>query len=57
MKFKFRLLKTIDVAGLQILDPVIRLFYREDPPTQLRQIDMFIVIPTLTFIAFLLAWN
>ncbi|HEX9785554.1 MAG TPA: ABC transporter permease [Opitutaceae bacterium] len=57
MKFKFRLLKAIDVAGLQILDPVIRLFYREDPPTQLRRIGMFIVIPTLTFIAFLLAWN
>ena len=57
MQFKYKLLKAIDVAGLQILDPVIRLIYREEPKVQLKRIGLFIVIPTLTFIAFLGLWS
>jgi nitrate/nitrite transport system permease protein len=56
MQFKYRLLKAIDVAGLQILDPVIRLIYREEPKVQLKRIGLYIVIPTLTFIAFIGIW-
>ncbi|BET65133.1 hypothetical protein ASA1KI_00510 [Opitutales bacterium ASA1] len=57
MKLKFRLLKAIDVAGLQILDPVVRLCWREDPPAQIRRILLFIGIPALTFALFLVAWD
>ncbi|HTJ78150.1 MAG TPA: ABC transporter permease subunit [Rariglobus sp.] len=56
MQFKYRLLKAIDIAGLQILDPVVRLAYREEPKVQLKRIGLFIVIPTLTFIAFIGLW-
>lgn len=56
MKIKYRILKVIDVAGLQILDPVVRLCYREDPPTQLRRIGLFIVVPVITFAVFLGLW-
>lgn len=57
MQFKYRLLKAIDVAGLQILDPVVRLLCREEPKVQLKRIGLFIVIPTLTFLAFLGVWS
>lgn len=56
MSFKYRLLKAIDVAGLQILDPVIRLCYTEEPKVQLKRIGLYIVIPTLTFLAFVGMW-
>ncbi len=56
MSFKYRLLKAIDVAGLQILDPVIRLCYAEEPKVQLKRIGLYIVIPTLTFMAFIGLW-
>lgn len=57
MSFKYRLLKAIDVAGLQILDPVVRLCYAEEPKVQLKRIGLFIVIPTATFVAFLGLWG
>lgn len=57
MEIKYRILKAIDVAGLQILDPVVRLCYREQPREQLRKIGLFIVIPVLTFAGFMIAWD
>lgn len=56
MKLKYRILKVIDVAGLQILDPIVRLCYREDPPVQLRRIGLYIVVPVVTFVVFLGLW-
>lgn len=56
MKIKYRILRTIDVAGLQILDPVVRLCFAEEPRVQLRRIGQFIVIPTITFLLFLGVW-
>ncbi len=54
---KFKILKAIDVAGLQMLDPVVRLFYGETPREQLRKIVLFIVIPVLTIILSVLLWS
>lgn len=57
MSFKYRLLKAIDVTGLQIIDPIIRLIYREEPKLQLKRIWLYIIIPTLTFLAFIGVWG
>lgn len=54
---KFKILKAIDIAGLQIFDPVVRLIYGEAPMVQLRKIVLFIGVPILMFIAFLIVWN
>lgn len=56
MKIKYRILKTIDIAGLQIIDPVVRLCFGEEPRVQVRRIGLFIVVPTITFLIFLGAW-
>ncbi|KAF0093926.1 MAG: nitrate/nitrite transport system permease protein [Puniceicoccaceae bacterium 5H] len=56
MAFKYKLLKAIDVAGLQVFDPVVRLCYGEEPKLQLRRIGLFIVIPLLTLAAFVALW-
>jgi len=57
MKLKFKVLKALDIAGLQILDPVVRLCCGEDPRAQLRRIGLYIGVPAATFALFLLAWN
>ena len=54
---KYRILKTLDVAGLKVLDPVVRLCYGEEPRKQLRDIGLYIVVPVFTFCLFMLAWN
>lgn len=54
---KYKLLKLLDTAGLQVLDPIVRLCAGEDPPAQLRKIGLFIGIPLLTFLVFLWFWN
>lgn len=54
---KYKILRGLDIAGLQVFDPVVRLCYGEDPSTQLKKIGQFIVIPALTFGLFLLFWN
>ena len=53
---KYKILKLLDICGLNFLAPIVRLFYREDPREQVRQIGLFIVIPVITFGVFLAAW-
>ncbi|HEV7283105.1 MAG TPA: ABC transporter permease [Pirellulaceae bacterium] len=50
------LLKAVDLAALNALDPVVRLTFGEDPPTQLRKIARFVVVPIAAFAAFLGIW-
>lgn len=54
---KFKILKALDVAGLQVFDPIVRLAYGEQPKEQLRRIGLFIGVPVLTFAAFLAIWS
>lgn len=54
---KYKILKALDIAGLKVFDPIVRLAYREEPAEQVRKIILFIVIPTITFMAFLVAWS
>src|SRR5687768_242260 len=50
------LLKAVDLAALNALDPVVRLAFGEDPQTQLRKIARFVVVPIAAFFAFLGIW-
>ncbi|MCF3649504.1 ABC transporter permease [Synoicihabitans lomoniglobus] len=54
---KYKILKGLDLAGLQVFDPVVRLCYGEEPQAQLRKIGQFIVIPVITFLLFLMFWD
>lgn len=54
---KYRILKVLDIAGLKVLEPCVRLCYGEKPREQLRKILLFILIPAATFGVFLAAWT
>jgi nitrate/nitrite transport system permease protein len=54
--FKNGLLKVIDVSGLTFLSPIVRLIYGEEPSKQLKDIFAYIVIPTVTFLLFVMVW-
>jgi len=54
---KFKILKALDIAGLQVFDPVVRLVCGENPPEQLRKIILFIGVPIITFAVFLAVWT
>ena len=53
---KYKILKALDIAGLQVFDPIVRLCYREEPRAQLKKIGQFIVIPVATFALFIAFW-
>ncbi|MFT5525909.1 MAG: nitrate/nitrite transport system permease protein [Pirellulaceae bacterium] len=54
---KYKILKTLDIAGLKVFEPVVRLCYGENPKKQLREIGIYIVFPILTFAVFVAAWT
>jgi nitrate/nitrite transport system permease protein len=56
-KFKYKLLRLIDICGLAFLDPVVRLCYGEEPQKQVREIGKIIVVPAIAFTAFIIAWS
>lgn len=57
MTAKYKILKCIDISGMNFLSPVVRLATGEDPSKQLREIGKFIVVPVFAFMAFLLLWS
>ncbi|HCS53601.1 ABC transporter permease subunit [Rubinisphaera sp.] len=56
-RFKYSLLKIINISGLTFLEPVVRLCYGEEPRLQLKKIGRFIVIPAVTFMIFIWMWS
>ncbi len=54
--FKYRLVKAVDVAGLNFLTPVVRLCFGEEPRKQLKDIGLYIVIPIVAMLFGVLAW-
>lgn len=54
---KYKILKAIDIAGLNFLSPIVRLVAGENPPKQLREIGRFILVPILAFAAFIWLWS
>ncbi|MEO1857516.1 MAG: ABC transporter permease [Rubritalea sp.] len=56
-RFKYALLKAIDLSGMTFLSPVVRLCYGEDPKLQLQKIGQWIIVPAVGVIAFLFLWH
>ena len=52
-KFKYRILRFLDVTGFTVLDPIVRLCFGEEPKKQVEAIFKFLIIPIL-FLAFCL---
>ncbi|TWT89775.1 Bicarbonate transport system permease protein CmpB [Pseudobythopirellula maris] len=53
---KYKLIKAIDIAGLNFLTPVVLLCYGEERDKQIKKIGQYIVVPLLAIAAFVLAW-
>ena len=47
---KYTILKALDVAGLKVLEPIVRLVCGEEPQVQIKKIGLFILIPITTFL-------
>ena len=56
-KFKYTLLKAIDLSGMTFLSPVVRLCYGEEPKVQLQKIGQWILVPIAGVLAFLFLWH
>ena len=56
-RFKFGLLKVIDISGFKVFDPVIRLLFREEPRKQLGDIGRFLVTPIIFVVLCLVLWT
>ena len=54
---KYRIIRILDIAGLRVFEPVVRLFAGEEPFVQLKKIGLFLLIPVATFFAFLAGWS
>ena len=54
---KYKIIRVLDVAGLKVLEPIVRLLWLEEPQVQLRKIGLFICVPIITFMLFLGAWS
>lgn len=56
-KFKYGLLKIVDVSGFKILDPWIRLAFGEEPKKQVSEIGWYMVLPILFVAVCLMSWH
>lgn len=54
---KYKLIKALDLAGLNVFEPVVKLAYMDEPQEQIKKIFFFIIIPIIAFLVFLGAWN
>src|SRR3990167_5322774 len=54
---KTKILQAVEFAGLGWFSPLIRLANGEDPKEQMRVMGSLILVPVLTFGAFLLGWS
>ncbi|QNN23208.1 ABC transporter permease subunit [Planctomycetales bacterium ZRK34] len=54
---KYKILKALDVAGLKVFEPIVRLCYGEEPRVQVVKIGKFIVVPVIVFCIFLGLWG
>ena len=56
-KFKYGLLKAVDVSGFKVFDPVIRLAFGEEPKKQAGQIVRFLITPIVFIFVCLFLWT
>lgn len=56
-RFKYGLLKAVDVSGFKVLDPLIRLIFREEPRKQSINILKFMITPIVFVLCCFWIWN
>ena len=56
-KFKYGLLKTIDISGFKVFDPVVRLLFAEEPKKQIQDIAKFMILPIIFCLVCLFIWD
>lgn len=56
-KFKYGLLKLIDVSGFKVFDPVVRLIFGEEPRKQAGEVVKYLVTPILFVLLCLGLWT
>ncbi|MEZ6128634.1 MAG: ABC transporter permease subunit [Planctomycetaceae bacterium] len=56
-KLKYGLLKAIDVSGFRVLDPVVRLFFGEEPKKQAADVFKYLITPIAFVVLCLAAWT
>ena len=56
-KTKYSLLKIIDVSGFKVFDPVVRLFFGEEPRKQVGEITRYMIAPIIFVCCCMLLWN
>jgi nitrate/nitrite transport system permease protein len=57
MAVKENVIRGLDLAGLKVFEPFVRLLYRDDPQQQVRQILLYVFVPVLSFGLFLMIWT
>ena len=53
---KYKIIKAIDVAGLNFLTPIVLLCCGDEPIVQIKKIGQFIVVPLIAIVLFLGFW-
>ncbi|MCC9608165.1 ABC transporter permease subunit [Blastopirellula sp. JC732] len=53
---KYKIIRLLDIAGLNCFEPVVRLCYGDEPKQQVRKIGLFIVAPVAVFLLFIGTW-
>ena len=56
-KFKYGLLKVIDVSGFKVFDPVVRLLFAEEPKKQVQDIAKYMILPIIFCLICFYAWD
>lgn len=56
-KFKYGLLKVIDISGFKVFDPIVRLVFAEEPRKQFQDIAKYMVLPIIFCLVCFYAWN
>jgi len=54
---KYKIIRVLDLAGLSVFEPVVKLVTWDEPKIQAKKIFYFIVVPVLAFLVFLGLWS
>ncbi|GIW96716.1 MAG: nitrate ABC transporter permease [Pirellulaceae bacterium] len=57
MRLRNGMLRFCEIAGLPILEPVVRLVFREDPRAQLVKLMQYVAVPAVALAVFLVLWS
>lgn len=56
-KFKYSLLKVIDISGFKVFDPVVRLAFGEEPKKQVSDIAKYMITPIIFVLLCMALWT